>query len=49
VSCQATPAILGCMAVYLGEVELQRCSLDILAKISLYKPQLQEKVFYSAF
>ena len=47
--CQATPAILGCMTVYLDVTEVQQYGLDILAKIATYKPTLREKVSYGQY
>lgn len=44
VSSQATPAVLGCMAVYLEVTEIQQYGLDILAKIATYRPKPAEKV-----
>lgn len=44
ISCQATAAVLGSMAVYKEEVLIQEFSLDILAKIALYKPTANQKV-----
>lgn len=44
VNCQATPAILGCMAVYPEVTEVQQYGLDILAKIATYRPKPGEKI-----
>lgn len=44
VNCQATPAILGCMAVYPEVTEIQQYGLDILAKIATYRPKPGEKI-----
>ncbi|XP_062621800.1 uncharacterized protein LOC134283358 [Saccostrea cucullata] len=44
VNCQAAPAVLGCMAVYLDVTEIQQYGLDILARIASYRPRLAEKI-----
>lgn len=44
VNCQATPAVLGCMAVYPEVTEIQQYGLDILAKIATYRPKPGEKI-----
>ncbi|XP_048740394.1 uncharacterized protein LOC125654473 isoform X3 [Ostrea edulis] len=44
VNCQAAPAVLGCMAVYLDVTEIQQYGLDILAKIATYRPRPEEKI-----
>ncbi|XP_062594804.1 uncharacterized protein LOC134256175 [Saccostrea cucullata] len=44
VNCQAAPAVLGCMAVYLDVTEIQQYGLDILARIASYRPKLAEKI-----
>ncbi|XP_061187267.1 uncharacterized protein LOC133195441 [Saccostrea echinata] len=44
VNCQAAPAVLGCMAVYLDVTEIQQYGLDILARIATYRPRPAEKI-----
>ncbi|CAC5389107.1 unnamed protein product [Mytilus coruscus] len=43
IKCQAAAAVMGCMAVYLNQEEVQSNCLDILAKITTYQYQINEK------
>ncbi|XP_052061869.1 uncharacterized protein LOC127701936 [Mytilus californianus] len=44
IKCQAAAAVMGCMAVYLNQEDVQSNCLDILAKITTYQYQITEKV-----
>jgi hypothetical protein len=44
IKCKAATAVMGCMAVYLKEEDVQLNCLDILAKITTFQYQLTEKV-----
>ncbi|CAG2240558.1 unnamed protein product [Mytilus edulis] len=44
IKCQAAAAVMGCMAVYLNQEDVQSNCLDILAKITTFQYQINEKV-----
>ncbi|XP_033746655.1 uncharacterized protein LOC117331838 [Pecten maximus] len=44
IQCQASAAILGTMAVYLKDTEVQEYGLDILARIATYRPNIRHKL-----
>ncbi|XP_069141786.1 uncharacterized protein [Argopecten irradians] len=44
IQCQASAAILGTMAVYLKDEEVQEYGLDILARVATYRPNIRHKL-----